>query len=105
MQAVFVLLFCHLVHFVFGCTPFIEHDQSRFCRNDHAFSGIVRFSRVTESEAVFQIQVIRNIKGGVTFPNGLITVYGRGELHSCGATRLNQDQRYILYGKSCTLYS
>ncbi|XP_061179049.1 uncharacterized protein LOC133187649 [Saccostrea echinata] len=91
------LLLFNLIHFVFGCTPLVVHDQSRYCGADYAFSGIVRFSRITASESVFQIQVIRNIKGRVTFPNGLITVYGRGTLNSCGATRLNLDQRYILY--------
>lgn len=32
------------------------------------------------------------------YPREIVTVYGRGTLHSCGPTKLDKNKEYFLYG-------
>ncbi|XP_048739849.2 uncharacterized protein LOC125654103 [Ostrea edulis] len=97
MGVVIALCILNFINFVFGCYPIINHDQSQYCSAQYVFTGVVRSSRETDSEAVFQIQLTSTIKGRIGFPGSMTTVYGRGKLNSCGPTRLNRNQEYILY--------
>lgn len=38
-------------------------------------------------------------KGGLAYPGRIVTLYGRGTLHSCGPTRLDKNKEYLLFGK------
>lgn len=38
-------------------------------------------------------------KGGLAYPGRIITLYGKGTLHSCGPTRLDKNKDYLLFGK------
>ncbi|XP_061189030.1 uncharacterized protein LOC133197140 [Saccostrea echinata] len=97
MQGTRVLLLISLIKFVYGCEPFVYHDQSSYCNADYAFSGIVQDSQETDKESIFQVQVTSNIKGQVAYKGGIITVYGRGRMNSCGPTWLRLNKEYILY--------
>nr|XP_034307982.1 uncharacterized protein LOC105344926 [Crassostrea gigas] len=91
------LLGLNLTSFAFGCGPFIQHDQNRFCRSEFAFTGFVLQSTEREIESVFLIQLTSNLKGRIALPGQLLTIYGRGSANSCGPHRLNRLQGHIIY--------
>ncbi|XP_022290807.2 uncharacterized protein LOC111102394 [Crassostrea virginica] len=82
---------------VYGCTPFTEHDQTKYCRAQYVFTGMVRNFKEDRIENTFTIQVTSNIKGRISYSGRYVTVYGRGSLNSCGPTRLQRNKEYLLY--------
>eukprot|EP00105_Crassostrea_gigas_P017313 XP_011435039.1 PREDICTED: uncharacterized protein LOC105333665 [Crassostrea gigas] len=91
------LLILGVISFVQGCTPLIEHDQNKYCRSMYAFTATVLSSEERNVEAVFKIRVNENIKMVLGYPREIVTVYGRGTLHSCGPTKLDKNKEYFLY--------
>ncbi|XP_061187282.1 uncharacterized protein LOC133195455 [Saccostrea echinata] len=97
MQVANVLLVFNFIKFVFGCGSYVYHDQTPFCNAAYAIVGIVQDSWESADESLFQVKVTSNMKGQVTSTGGVITVSGRGRMHSCGPTRMTRNKAYIIY--------